>query len=528
MGMRKYAMLVLAFALWGQLAVAQTGSINGVVQDDSGAVIPGATVVVRNVDTGISRTLMSDGQGRYQALNLPPGSYQVEGQSAGFQTELRSGITLTIGRQAVVNFSMRVGEVTQTVEVTGEAPLIETRSSTLGALVNQQTIESMPLNGRSWDQLALLQTGVIEYGGGSGSGFGGNSTGTKFSVSGSRAYSNSFLLDGTDINGHGNSTPGGAAGVNMGVDAIREFQVITNAFSAEHGRSTGAVVSAVTKSGTNQFHGSLFEFHRNDELDAAEYGFFDNPEEDVVARPPFVQNQFGGAIGGPILQDRTFFFAAYEGMRIRRGTPNVPIVPSADGRNGILGRNPDGTPKEVIEVSPRIQPFLDLYPTANDPDSVELLNNGLGFFITAPSIATRQDYVLGRIDHQLTDNHSIFGRYVFDDDIQRTPGGDTGIPGFSQLLTSRRQYMTAQVNSILSPTVLNSFRAAFNRSAQVSNELPDNELGPEFSFKPGLPMGLITVSGTTAAIGGRGISNIGTSNSVPDSLFTICGSSGMT
>ena len=508
--------VVLGMVFWGQMAVAQvaTGSITGVVQDETGGVVPGTTVTVRNTETGISRTLTTDAGGRYSALNLAPGNYEIQAQSAGFQTAVRSGIVLTVGSQAVVNMSLQVGEVTQTVEVTGEAPLIETRSSTLGTLVNQQTIESMPLNGRSWDQLALLQAGVIEYGGGSGSGFGGNTTGTKFSVAGSRAYSNSFLLDGTDINDHGNSTPGGAAGVNMGVDAIREFQVITNTFSAEHGRSTGAIVSAVTKSGTNQVHGSLFEFLRNDKLDAAEYGFFDDPEENIVARPPFVQNQFGGSIGGPIIQDRTFFFAAYEGLRRRRGTPQVPIVPSADGRNGILGRNPDGTPKKVVEISPRIQPFLDLYPTANDPDSIPLLNNGLGFFITAPSVATRQDYVLGRIDHQITDNHSIFGRYVIDDDIQRTPGFD-GIPGFSELLTSRRQYVTAQVNSILSPTVLNSFRVAFNRTVQKRDALPDTELGPEFSFVPGLPMGIMTISGTVAAIGGRGLNNLGTSNTVP-------------
>ena len=331
----------LGMVFWSQLAVAQvaTGSITGVVQDETGGVVPGTTVTVRNTETGISRTLTTDAGGRYSALNLAPGDYEIQAQSVGFQTAIRSGITLTVGSQAVVNLSLQVGEVTQTVEVTGEAPLIETRSSTLGTLVNQQTIESMPLNGRSWDQLALLQAGVIEYGGGSGEGFGGNTTGTKFSVAGSRAYSNSFLLDGTDINGHGNSTPGGAAGINMGVDAIREFQVITNTFSAEHGRSTGAVVSAVTKSGTNQVHGSLFEFHRNDELDAAEYGFFDNPAEGIVARPPFVQNQFGGSIGGPIIQDRTFFFAAYEALRSRRGTPQVPIVPSPDGRLGVLGRS---------------------------------------------------------------------------------------------------------------------------------------------------------------------------------------------
>ncbi len=512
--------VVFAAILWGQLAVAQvnTGTILGTVRDESGAVLPGATVVLTNQDTGISRTITANATGGYTAPALSLGNFQVRAQLDGFQTQVRSGIVLTVGRTAVVDFTLAVGAVTQTVEVTGEAPLIETRSSTLGTLVNQQTIESMPLNGRSWDQLALLQAGVIEYGGGSGSGFGGNSTGTKFSVAGSRAYSNSFLLDGTDINDHGNSTPGGAAGVNMGVDAIREFQVITNTFSAEHGRATGAVVSAVTKSGTNQFHGSLFEFHRNDEFDAAEYGFFDDPEENIVARPPFVQNQFGGSIGGPIVQDRTFFFAAYEGLRRRRGTPQVPIVPSPDGKLGILGRNPDGTPKTQVEINPRMQPFLDLYPTANDPDSIPLLNNGLGFYITAPSVATRQDYVNGRIDHQINDNHSIFGRYIIDDDIQRTPGFD-GIPGFSELLTSRRQYATIQTNSIISPTVLNSLRVAFNRTVQKRNALPDTDLGPEFSFVPGLPMGIMTISGTQAAIGGRGLNNLGTSNTVPRFYF---------
>ena len=500
---RSIIAVLLGMALWGQLAVAQvaTGSITGVVQDETGGVVPGAAVTVRNTDTGISRALTTDAQGRYQALNLNPGNYEVEGQSTGFQTELRRGIQITVGRQAVVNLSMRVGAVTESVEVTGEAPLIETRTSTLGALVGQQTIESMPLNGRSWDQLALLQTGITVYGGGSGKSFG-DSTGTKFSVAGSRSYSNSFLLDGTDINGHGNSTPGGAAGTNLGVDAIREFQIITNAFSAEHGRATGAVVSAVTKSGTNQFHGSVFEFLRNDNLDAAEYGFFDDPENNVVARPPFVQNQFGGSVGGPIKRDRTFFMAAYEALRKRRGEPDVPIVPSADGRQGILGRNPDGTPKEVVTVSPRALPFLNLYPTANDPDSVELLNNGLGFFIHAPAVATTQDYILGRIDHQINDKHSIFGRYVFDDDQVLRP---TPIPGFTSDQASRRQYATIQGNSVLSPTVLNSFRVAFNRTGQFEDELPDKELGPEYSFIPGLPMGLITVSGTVATAGGRGL-----------------------
>jgi outer membrane receptor protein involved in Fe transport len=499
-----------------QLVLAQvsTGTISGVVQDNTGAVIPNASVVVRNADTGISRTLTTDAAGRYQALNLNPGNYEVEGQVSGFQTEIRRGIVITVGRQAVVNLALQVGAVTETVEVTGEAPLIETRTSTLGALVNQTTIESMPLNGRSWDQLALLQTGITPYSGGTGKSFG-DSQGQKFSVAGSRSYSNSFLLDGTDINGHGNSTPGGASGTNMGVDAIREFQVITNAFAAEHGRATGAVVSAITKSGTNQFHGSVFEFFRNDELDAAEYGFYDDPANDIVARPPFVQNQFGGTIGGPIKRDRTFFLAAFEALRRRRGEPNVPIVPSADGHIGIQGRNPDGTPISTTAINPRIRPFLDLYPTANDPDSVSLFNNGLGFFIHAPSVSTNQNYVLGRIDHQINDSHSIFGRYAFDQDTVTNPGGTYGITGFTTEQASRKQYITAQVNSIISPTVLNHFTIAFNRTGQFEDELPTNELGPEFSFVPGLPMGLITVGGQIATASNRGLANLGTDNTFP-------------
>jgi hypothetical protein len=228
-----------------------------------------------------------------------------------------------------------------------------------------------------------------------------------------------------------------------------------------------------------------------------------------------VQNQFGGTIGGPIKRDRTFFLAAFEALRRRRGEPNVPIVPSADGKNGILGRNADGTPLATVAISPRIRPFLDLYPTANDPDSVNLFNNGLGFFITAPSVATTQNYVLGRIDHQINDSHSIFGRYVFDQDKVINPGGEYGTGCCTVEQYSRKQYVTAQVNSILTPTVLNHFRVAFNRTGQSEDELPTNASGPEYSFIPGLPMGLITTSGTIATASGRGLSNLGTDNTYP-------------
>ncbi|MCH8266721.1 MAG: TonB-dependent receptor [Acidobacteria bacterium] len=517
-------MRVVFSTLWvlvicSQLALAQvnTATISGVVQDASGAVIPGVSVTVRNQDTGISRTVTTDAGGRYRAPNLSLGNYEVEAQTAGFQTEVRIGITLTVGRTAVVDMTLSVGAITERVEVTAEAPLVETTNATVGSLVDGRTITDMPLNGRSYDQLALLQTTVVAYGGGVGSGFG-FGAGTRMSVAGGRTMTNSYLLDGTDINDHGNGTPGGGAGSNLGVDAIREFKIITNAFAAEYGRASGAVISTVTKSGTNSFHGSVFEFHRNDELDAAEYGFFDDPENNVIARPPFVQNQFGGVIGGPIVRDRTFFFAAYEGLRKRRGEPNVPIVPSAAGKLGFVGLQDNGTPDdpsddfEFVDIDPRIMPFLNLYPTANDPASVAQNNNGTGNFITAPSVATRQDYLMGRVDHTINNSHTIFGRYTLDDDEVATPDS---IPAFLATAVARRQYATVQLSSVLSPTVLNSFRVAFNRSAQANDDLPVDDLGPDFSFIPGLPMGLITMQGTVATISGRGISNLGPSNTVP-------------
>src|SRR5438477_12751300 len=300
--MSRYLQVLLSgLILGGLVASAQvsTATISGVVQDQSGASIAGAMVTVRNVDTGATRTLTSDASGRYIAPDLSLGSYEVQAQQSGFQTEVRSGITLTVGRESVVNLALKVGQISDKVTITAEAPLVESTTSAMSSLVDERTIRDLPLNGRSYDQLALLQPGVVTVGAGQASVAFDFGTGTRFNVNGSRAYANTFLLDGTVINDHANGTPGGAAGNNLGVDGVQEVKINTSVSPAEFGWSSGGVISAVTKSGTNSFHGSAFEFIRNDAFDSI--GYFNQASyggNDTKA--PLKRNQFGGSLGGPI------------------------------------------------------------------------------------------------------------------------------------------------------------------------------------------------------------------------------------
>lgn len=496
------ALLVLAFC--GRMVFAQvnTGTISGVVRDSTGAVLPGVSVVIENQDTGISRTLPTNEAGRYLAPALSLGKYQVSASLSGFQTQVRSGIELTVGREAVVDLVLAVGAVTQRMEVTGEAPLVELTNSSLGGLVDDRTMRELPLNGRSYDQLALLQPGVIKYTTAGGS-FNGGSGNNKFSVAGSRAYSNSFLLDGTDINDSSNQTPGGSAGTNLGVDTIKEFKIVANTFSAEYGRASGAVVSAVTRSGTNELHGSAFEFLRNSALDSR--NFFDG-----ATIPPFRRNQFGGTMGGPIKRDKTFYFGGYEGLRQALGTTSFATVPTVAAKQGLV---PDGKGGiNVIQVSPLIKPFLQLYPDPNgrifkDPATGQ--DSKFGEFTSAPSAVTRDDYFMGRVDHQLTRATNIFGRYSFDDDATNAP--DT-VGTFLSTNHARRQYLTLQGNTVFTPTLLNAFRAAINRTVQFQDYVPISDLTKSLTFVPGQPTGLIEIGEFN---GINTISPVGSPTTVP-------------
>ena len=497
-----FSISLCALLVCAQLVMSQatTGTISGIVTDSSGGVLSGATLTILNEDTGIARTAQTDAQGHYRAPLLALGRYKLTVSVEGFQTEIRSGIVLTVGREAVVNLALSVGAVSQTVEVSGEAPLVESTTSAVGGLVDERTIRELPLNGRSYDQLALLEAGVTSYGGGTTNGGFLYGTGTRFSVAGSRSYNNSYLLDGMDINDSGNGTPGGAAGTNLGVDAIREFKIVTSMFSAETGRATGAVISAVTKSGTNEYHGNLFHFIRNSALDAL--NFFDVRNAPLPTPvPAFKRNQFGGTVGGPLKRDRTFFFGAYEGMRERLAITQFATVPSVSAKQGILAGG------RVVPVSPAIQPFLVLWPTPNGRD----FGDGTAEFLSSPSRPTNQDYSMVRVDHQLTDKHSIFGRYTFDDDARRAL---TSVATSEDTLEARRQYATFQISSVLSSNLLNSLRFGVNRSVSYTDNLPTDTIPAGLSFVPGQPVGVIGIGGR-AADASRTIANAGTTDTAP-------------
>src|SRR5213592_1761863 len=338
--------------------------------------------------SGRARTATTDRGGRYTIPELTLGDYEVEAQLPGFQTEVRTGITLTVGREAVDNLALKVGQLADTVTITGEAPLVESTTAAMSSLVDERTIRDLPLNGRSWDNLALLQPGVVSVGAGQGSPAFDFGTGVRFNVNGSRAYANSFLLDGTDINDHANGTPGGSAGTNLGVDGVQEFKINTLVSPAEFGRSSGGVISAVTRSGTNEFHGAGFEFLRNNAMDSL--GYFDQVNRGGTGSvAPYRRNQFGGALGGPIKKDKTFFFGTYEGLRQGSGTTIGPEVPTAQTKLGIipykafLVTDPNlynchpGDTACRVPVSPVIQPYLDLFQAPNTPD----LGDGTAFFI---------------------------------------------------------------------------------------------------------------------------------------------------
>jgi hypothetical protein len=315
---------------------AQTvsGTILGQIQDQQGAAIGKAEVSARNVETGAVRKVTAGDNGEYRITSVPAGFYEVSVTFAGFKTEVRSGIEVTVGADVAVNFSLTVGAVTEKVEVTAEAPQVDASSSTLSGFVNSATIVELPLNGRDWLQLALLQPGVNSEAGqqqidGKRAQ---TSNGLAISIAGGRPSDNAFRIDGVIVNDHTNSGPGSSLHVNMGVDAIREFSVLTNNYSAEYGRGSGGIINAVTKSGTNQIHGTAYGFVRNSDFDAR--NFFD-----AATIAPFHRFQYGGSVGGPIKKDKTFFFTNYEKLgEVKASSTNDPTL-SPNARNGIIYSN---------------------------------------------------------------------------------------------------------------------------------------------------------------------------------------------
>lgn len=438
--------LTLAGVGWGQV----TGSsIAGSVKDSTGAVMPGVQVAVRNTETGIARTVQTDPAGRYLAPNLAPGNYEVQAELTGFQTGIRRGITLTLGREAVVDLTLSVGQVQEQVVVTGEASLVDTSSAAVTGLVDQQQVTDLPLNGRSMTQLTVLQPGILQYQNKAVDMTTGS--GQTIVINGARTRQVNFLLNGTSTLNFFGKSPGGVSGEQLGVEGVREFTVLTSSYSAEFGRSAGGVINSITKSGTNTLHGSLYEYLRNSALDAAAWE--DNAFLQGI-KPGFKRNQFGASAGGPIRKDKTFFFANAEFLRESLGSTQSPNFPDAAARQGNLPGRP------AFTVASSVIPYLNLMPLPNGQE----LGDGTARYNFALTQHANQNYVNGRMDHQFSESDSMFGSYVIDDSHS---SGLSVIQGISDPNFFRSQYASVEESHIFSPTLLNTAHGGFNRSKTI-------------------------------------------------------------
>jgi hypothetical protein len=474
-----FALLIGSNLMWAQVS----GSISGIVQDTSGAAVPNATVTVRSLETGATRTIMTDDIGSYRALSLPVGRYEIRAEKDGFKTAVRTGIDLVVGQTAAVNLNLEVGPARQEVTVMSEAPLVDTSTTPASGLVNERQVKDLPLNGRSFDNLITLNPSTANTTSYRSSTSTGGGQGNNFSVSGNREDYNIFLLNGIEYTGVSTSDviPGGVSGQLLGVDAVREFNVVANTYGVEYGKRPGGQISLVTMSGGNQFHGTLFEFLRNSALDAR--NFFDQ----TSGPPPLRRNQFGGSAGGPIRKDRTFIFGNYEGLRWRLAQSAVTIVPDNNARHGILnGSN--------IGLAPAIAPYFALWPVQNGPE----IGGGAAYAYSNPSQKVREDFGNIRVDHRLSAKHSLFAAYTIDDGDSLTPGNNP-LQQKSSIL--RAQVGSLQATSVFSPSVLNTLRAGFSRAKWDLDGSPAVS-DPNLVFVQGQPIGAL-------AIGSSGLGNVG-------------------
>ncbi len=329
-----------------------SASIKGTVTDPSGALVPAATVTTKNTETGAARSAITDEAGRYQIVWLAVGQHQVEVSKPGFQDAIRSGIRLVVGQEATVDLKLQVSALRAEMRVNGDAPIVSTTTKDISGLVGEQQVKDLPLNGRSYDLLLPLNPGIVNFTSmkTGGTGISNSTTGNNFAVSGNRPQQNLFLLNGVEFTGaaENNMQPGGTSGMLLGVEAVREFNVLRDSYGAEFGKRPGGQVVIVTQSGTNQWHGTAFEFLRNNALDAP--NFFDQGDA-----PPFQRNQFGVSTGGPLQKDKTFLFGNYEGFRQNLHQTSAAFVPDATSRAAAV---------------PSVQPLLNLWPTppAGAPD----------------------------------------------------------------------------------------------------------------------------------------------------------------
>lgn len=490
------------------------GTISGTVEDSTEAAIPGATVTVHNLETGSIRSVVSGSDGRFSAPSVPVGAYSVSVSHGGFQTQERDNLTLVIGQNLDLTFRLNVGSVQQQVVVGAQSTSINTTTEQTSGLIDERQVKQLPLNGRSFDELLTLNPSAVNYSGEhSGSiGTSNSSVGNMFAVSGRRPQDNLFLLNGIEYTGASliNVTPGGTSGQLLGVDAVREFNVVTDTYGASYGKRDGAQVSIVTMSGTNHLHGAAFEFIRNSALDARNYF-------DQGSIPEFQRNQFGGSLGGPLRRNKLFLFGNYEGYRQNWDLSDVTLVPDNQARLGYL---PDSTGAEqYVGVNPAVAPLLALWPVQNGP---ELLSNGqpsgIAESFNHPAQHIREDFGTTRFDDNLGASDLLFAVYTVDDSAANTP---TQNPLSLIDESLREQVASIQEQHVFSPSLLNTARFGFSRgSFEFNGYTPLGVPG----WVVGEPVGAIVISGSTASNGASQVTqagaNVGSNNLTARNLFT--------
>ena len=511
-------LILLLFVLLAAGAAARAqivgATLSGTVRDATGAALSGATVTVKQLETGARRTLTTGADGRYAAPSVPVGDYTVRAAHDGFAAQERTGITLVVAQSLVVDFQLGVDAVQTDVVVQAEVTGVNTTSQQTSGLIDERAVKELPLNGRSYDELLTLNPATVNYTGERSGGIGSSnsSVGNMFSVSGRRPQDNLFLLNGIEYTGASliNVTPGGTSGELLGVDAVREFNVVTDTYGASYGKRDGAQVSIVTTSGSNQLRGTAFEFLRNSALDARNYF-------DQSTIPEFQRNQFGGSLGGPIKKDKLFLFGNYEGFRQSWGLSAVTLVPDNQARQGYL---PNASGAETyVGVNAATAPLLNLWPVQNGP---ELLTNGnpsgIAEAFSHPPQHIHEDFGTTRFDDNLGGKDLLFAVYTVDDSAANTPSAN---PLSLVNESLREQVSSVQEQHVFSPSLLNTARFGYSRASYFfTGYTPVSETG----WVTGEPIGAIVISGSTASNGASQITqagtNVGSNNKTSRNLFT--------
>jgi len=479
--------------LWFGLATISfaqgEASIQGTVSDSSGGSIQGAAIHVKNLETGVTRNVLTDDTGRYGATSLPVGRYEVRVEKAGFRSKEKTGIPLVVGARETVDLVLQVGDVKQTVQVESAPTVVAISTEDVSGLVDEQQVKELPLNGRSYDQLMTLNPGIVNYTSQRAGGIDTSNSvvGNMFAASGRRPQENLFLLNGVEFTSASeiNNTPGGVSGQLLGVDAVREFSVVQDTYGAEYGKRPGAQVNIVTASGTNQLHGTVYEFLRNSALDAR--NFFDRGDI-----PGFRRNLFGASLGGPIKKDKTFFFANYEGFRQNLGLSDLSLVPDNASRASAVAS---------------IQPLLALWPLANGPEILTSAGapSGIAEAFSNPNQRIREDFGTARLDQVFSDKDSFGGVYTADDSQAHSP---TNNPFTLVEVSLREQVTSLSETHIVSPSLLNKATFGFSRGAFYFNSGTTVDLPGWVNADQ--PAGAIVVGGGTTLNGASQITNGGT------------------